>query len=83
VTNVLRHAHASRVAVSLVMRGRAIVLRVCDDGIGISRQQARSSRSLGITGMRERAAVCRGQLRIAALRGRGTLLSVRMPVERA
>lgn len=83
VTNVLRHAHASRVAVSLVMRGRAIVLRVCDDGIGISRQQARSSRSLGITGMRERAAVCRGQLRIAALRGRGTLLAVRMPAEGA
>lgn len=80
VTNVLRHARASRVEVSLGLRGEQLLLRVRDDGIGISRAQARGQRSLGITGMRERAAVCRGRLRVAGLRGGGTLVSVRVPL---
>jgi PAS domain S-box-containing protein len=80
VTNVLRHARASRVEVSLGQRGEHLLLRVRDDGVGISRAQARGHRSLGITGMRERAAVCRGRLRVASLRGGGTLVSVRVPL---
>lgn len=83
VTNVLRHARASRVEVSLAMRGQAVLLRVRDDGVGLSRQQARSSRSLGITGMRERAAVCCGRLRVVGLPSGGTLVSVRMPLDGA
>ncbi|MDB5935168.1 MAG: hypothetical protein JWQ01_2512, partial [Massilia sp.] len=59
LTNVLRHAHASCVWVGVEQRGGALLLRVRDDGAGIARRRARS---LGITGMRERAALVGGRL---------------------
>ncbi|WLI91369.1 PAS domain-containing protein [Massilia sp. R2A-15] len=80
-TNVLRHAHASQVWVSVERRGGALLLRVRDDGAGIARQHARAVRSLGITGMQERAALVRGRLRVGPLQPRGTLVSALIPMD--
>ncbi|GGE75681.1 hypothetical protein GCM10008020_20430 [Massilia psychrophila] len=83
LTNVLRHAHASCVWVSVEQRGAALLLRVRDDGSGIARQRARAvcfDGSLGIIGMRERAALAHGRLRVGPLTPRGTLVSALIPM---
>jgi signal transduction histidine kinase len=80
MTNVLRHAHAANVWVSVERRAGSLLLRVRDDGAGIGRRRARTVRSLGITGMRERAALARGRLTVGPLRPRGTLVSALIPL---
>jgi PAS domain S-box-containing protein len=83
MTNVLRHAHAANVWVSVERRADALLLRVRDDGAGIGRQRARTVQSLGITGMRERAALAGGRLMIGPLRPSGTLVSALIPTHPA
>jgi signal transduction histidine kinase len=83
MTNVLRHAHAANVWVSVERRAGSLLLRVRDDGAGIGRRRARTVRSLGITGMRERAALARGRLTVGPLRLRGTLVSALIPMNPA
>lgn len=82
MTNILRHAHANHVWICLGRRGDAVLMRVLDDGIGISARQVRSSRSIGVTGMRERAAIANGRLGVRAIRDGGTLVSALIPLSR-
>lgn len=79
-TNILRHAKASEVWVSLNRRGAMILLRVRDNGIGIEPAVARSNHSMGIKGMRERVAIVNGRLIVSPLQPQGTLVSVHIPV---
>jgi signal transduction histidine kinase len=83
MTNVLRHANAANVWVSIERRGGALLLRVRDDGAGIARRRARTVRSLGITGMHERAVLAGGRLTVGPLRPQGTLVSALIPKNRA
>ncbi len=83
LTNVLRHAHASQVWVSVERRAGALLLRVRDDGAGIARRGPRGARSLGITGMRERATLAHGRLTVGPLRPKGTLVSALIPMHTA
>jgi signal transduction histidine kinase len=77
LTNVMRHAHARQVWISIDMRGPALLLRIRDDGIGIAGDGAAS---LGITGMRERAFLAGGRLGVRGLRPHGTLVSALLPL---
>ena len=65
LTNVARHAQATKVWVHLGEEHGAIVLEVEDDGVGISPAQLAERRSLGLLGMRERAAAFGGAVEIA------------------
>ena len=78
LTNVLRHAHAGTVWVSIEQRGASLALRVRDDGVGIAPGRLRRSGALGLKGMRERAQLAGGRLLVGALRPRGTLVSARV-----
>ncbi|WP_020654052.1 ATP-binding protein [Massilia niastensis] len=80
MTNVLRHAQASKVWVSLERRGTVLVLRVRDDGVGIARPGQRRGGALGLQGMHERAELVDGSLLIGSLRPRGTLVAARVPL---
>jgi PAS domain S-box-containing protein len=81
VTNVLRHAQATQVWVSFVTRGATLVMRVRDDGVGIGHRHWQRSGGLGLQGMRERAELEGGTLRVGRLCPQGTLVSVRMPLQ--
>jgi signal transduction histidine kinase len=83
MTNVLRHANAANVWVSIERRAGALLLRVRDDGAGIARRRAPTHRSLGITGMRERAALAGGRLTVGPARQQGTLVSALIPMHGA
>jgi hypothetical protein len=68
------------VAANLHEPADSLLLRVRDDGVGIARQLARTVRSLGITGMRERAALAKGRLMVGPLKQCGTLVSALIPM---
>jgi signal transduction histidine kinase/ligand-binding sensor domain-containing protein len=76
LNNVLKHAQARRVAVSLSQAGQAVRLEITDDGIGCDPTRARQSRGLGLRGMEERAAEIGARLEIESSAGNGTTVRV-------
>ncbi len=80
LTNVARHARATRVDVALRADGGRLVLEVQDNGKGISEAEVSGSRSLGLLGMRERATAFGGSVEFAG--GKGTRVSVVLPLQR-
>jgi two-component system, NarL family, sensor histidine kinase UhpB len=81
LTNVLRHARASRCVVALGRANGEIELSVSDDGIGMPTDL--DGETIGIEGMRERALLGGGTLAIQSAFGEGTKVVLRLPVEDA
>ena len=78
LTNVARHAAASRVQVDLRHSGAGVELVVADDGRGME-LEAGHGVSLGMLGMRERAAMFDGEVLFTSAPGRGTTVTARLP----
>ncbi|MBI5031935.1 MAG: PAS domain S-box protein [Chloroflexi bacterium] len=78
LTNVARHAQATRVEASLRKEENDLILQVRDNGKGISNDPDKNR--FGILGMRERAYVFGGDVMIDGASGRGTVVTVRIPV---
>lgn len=78
LTNVTRHASASRVEVVLRAEGGVLELDVSDDGVGLP-DGARTP-SLGLLGMRERARLLGGDCVVRRRLPRGTTVSLRLPI---
>ncbi len=82
LTNVIRHAQAKSVRVSLRQEDENILLVVEDDGIGFCESDFSGSLgSLGLLGMKERAQFCGGNVDISSSPGNGTTVTVRVPVD--
>ncbi len=79
LTNVARHANASKIVMSLMDGTTHLVLTVHDNGKGITREQISSAQSLGIIGIRERVLALKGSLNIRGSKATGTTLTVRIP----
>jgi signal transduction histidine kinase len=77
VTNVLRHAQASRVDVSATLGDREVAIEISDDGVGLP---AESAFGRGLTGMNERVRALDGTLELLREDGR-TLVRCRLPLE--
>ena len=80
LTNVARHAQATRVTIVLRIGAEQLTLEVKDNGRGISEGEITSPRSLGLVGSRERAIACGGELVIQGVRKQGTTVSLRIPL---
>lgn len=80
LTNVARHASATRVEIRLNEQGRNLVLSVNDNGRGITPAQESNIESLGILGMRERAHILGGTFVISGEPGSGTTVTVSVPL---
>lgn len=80
LTNVMRHASASRVDVSMEKKGDTLTLEVKDNGIGISEKRISHSKSLGLLGIRERVLLLGGETAVRGKPGEGTLVRVTLPV---
>jgi signal transduction histidine kinase len=78
LTNVARHANATRVNVSLA-DGDVIRLGVEDNGAGIEQGKFEHSRSLGFMGLRERVQAFGGTIEVAGREGQGTTVRVVIP----
>jgi len=81
LTNVTRHAEAQAVHTSLYREDEDLMLVVEDDGKGFRESEAGSS--LGVLGMKERAAAWGGSVQVSSSPGKGTKVAVRVPVHAA
>jgi len=82
LTNVMRHAQAHTVELTLEREGDQLCLTVSDDGVGFITDEGRPT-SFGLVGMRERVLIMGGQLTLDSEPGEGTTLSVRVPLHEA
>ena len=83
LTNVARHAHASRVDVSIQKLPRAVGLTIKDNGKSFQVEHvlhAKTNKRLGLLGMRERVEMVGGRLRIESAPGAGTAIHVEIPL---
>lgn len=84
LSNVARHAQATRVLVSLNIHDRSFEGVISDNGCGFDLEHVpldgQSPRGMGLLGMRERVAQCSGQLDIVSQPGSGTRVVVRIPL---
>ncbi len=80
LTNVMRHAQAHTVELTLVVEGNNLRLTISDDGTGFVQPQGRPV-SFGLVGMRERVLIMGGQLSLESELGEGTTLSVTVPLD--
>jgi signal transduction histidine kinase len=80
LTNVLRHARATQVTVRLTEDAHRLALEVADNGRGITDAEIANTRSIGLLGMRERAALLGGEISLAGAPGRGTTVVIRLPI---
>jgi len=81
LTNVARHAGATRVDVQVRLDENLLTLEVQDNGKGIPTSTLGSSKSLGLLGMHERAQMVGGTLEIMGDQGRGTHAKVSIPLQ--
>jgi signal transduction histidine kinase len=79
LTNVIRHAGATRVAITIKQEMNGTVMIIADDGIGIDPGIIEASNSMGLFGMRERARQCNGTLEFEPNIPRGTSIRVFVP----
>lgn len=80
LTNISRHAHASLVEIHVGRVNGGIHLSVRDNGRGFEMTAPRKPDSHGLTGLRERAYMLDGEVRIESARGRGTYIEVHLPI---
>jgi PAS domain S-box-containing protein len=81
LTNITRHAKASRVDVSFKTTDDFIELRISDNGIGLKPEQLLHSKSLGLIGIRERAFSIGGEVGFISENGEGTTVVLKVPVK--
>jgi signal transduction histidine kinase len=82
LTNVARHAAATRVDVSLDEKEGYVRLRVQDNGRGITQSETNGSTSFGLLGMRERVKLRSGDFAIRGIPGQGTTVVITLPLNR-
>lgn len=78
LTNILRHAQATQVRFVMQEEGEEFLLTITDNGKGITNEQKFGQRSLGLLGMRERAHLIGGSVDISGIKGKGTVVTVRV-----
>lgn len=83
LTNIVRHAHATKARTSLIENGNSLKIEVKDNGIGITQKQISDSESLGIIGLQERVYLCGGKVEIKGTQNKGTTVSVCIPLDKS
>ncbi|HET9194423.1 MAG TPA: ATP-binding protein, partial [Vicinamibacterales bacterium] len=80
LTNVVKHAHATRVDVVLEAQRAIVTLVIEDDGIGFEPSAVDKTTGIGLLGMHERAALIGATVQVESATGRGTTIYLRYPV---
>src|SRR6185312_12965383 len=81
LTNISRHAAAKSVTVSVSENETELCLEIADDGKGISNENVSNGKTLGIIGMKERAALLGGKLTIEGAKNKGTRTKLILPIK--
>jgi signal transduction histidine kinase len=81
LTNVVRHAGATEVAIVVREDDGHLLVEVRDNGRGITQSESEARTSIGLLGMRERAHACNGTIVFQGSPGVGTTVTLRIPLE--
>ncbi|MCW3120375.1 MAG: domain S-box protein [Chitinophagaceae bacterium] len=80
LTNAVRHANAHTINSKLLLSGSKIILEIYDDGKGMDLNAGPTKKSFGLLGIKERVFVMNGKYEIKSEPGKGTFLSVAVPL---
>jgi len=80
LTNIQRHAQATHVTITCWEESGQFVLTIKDNGRGITESERSAPQSLGLLGMRERAHLVGGEISVEGVEGKGTKISVQVPL---
>ncbi|HXZ49424.1 MAG TPA: PAS domain S-box protein [Usitatibacter sp.] len=80
LTNVAKHSGATRVEATLERTGDTVTLTVRDNGCGFAPAVPRKDGSYGLLGLRERAHLLGGSVRVESAPGQGTFVEMRLPI---
>lgn len=81
LTNIARHARATKVMVEVIKAGESLELKVEDNGIGINEEKINDPHSFGLMSMQERVLYLGGTLKINGIKGKGTTIILNIPLE--
>jgi signal transduction histidine kinase len=79
LTNIVRHANATKVKIILEEAIGGYTVKVTDNGCGIKEEEKKSPYSLGLLGMKERAMIFKGTVEISGEAKKGTELIIKIP----
>jgi signal transduction histidine kinase len=80
LTNIIRHANATKVEINLSEKDGLLVLEIQDDGQGISAAAISNPRSFGLIGIRERVHILGGEVDFSGIQDAGTRVIVKLPI---
>jgi|KBSSwiS6_1023812.scaffolds.fasta_scaffold01739_2 signal transduction histidine kinase len=81
LTNIVRHAHANTVTTDLIVEKTQLILSISDNGKGFLSEEIKSKKTLGLLGISERAILIKGQLAINSEAGKGTTITITVPLK--
>jgi len=81
LTNIARHSKASLVTVQVKKRETSLAMKIKDNGLGFVPGKNKNAKGFGFLDMQERAIVCGGKLEVASDPGRGTTVSIQVPLQ--
>ena len=83
LTNITKHAQASRVEIDLSLAGGVLSIEISDNGRGLSQDALGKARSFGLRGLHERARTVGGWVDLSSKAGKGTTLMLSVPLQQA
>lgn len=79
--NAVKHANAKKIILQLIKHENSIILMVEDDGIGFDHEEVQTScDGIGLINIESRVRALNGELLIEAVKGRGSLISIELPI---
>jgi signal transduction histidine kinase len=82
LVNIVKHAHARNVEISVEPQDNSLIIRIKDDGVGLPTERLRTLRAHGLAAMRHRATGLGGQLRVTRAPIQGTEIEARLPLDK-
>ncbi|MEJ0106875.1 MAG: response regulator [Bacteroidota bacterium] len=82
LTNIARHAGATKVKAELTCMDDQLILTIADNGNGFNYEEIKNKKTLGLVGMKERALIMNGGLTADSIPGKGTTITIAVPLKR-
>jgi len=80
LTNIARHSKATKASIIIKEANNNLEIKISDNGIGISKENILDANSFGLQGMKERAEVFKGKIKITGREGKGTKVEIIVPL---